>query len=169
MSKRFGRNQKRKLKTEVVGLKNQVSGLTKDKDWYYKNTSQYKQALDDIRGYLGKYFSGLPPQELSVLEDHICFDSFRIAAHSFHKAYHEDPLALADSICQILHLDVASVELFKDKIRGSVHVTLRTNKGDLRYAFAEEVIVGMDQEVLERHLSRVFSQELKKLYNKGTK
>ena len=53
MSKRFGRNQKRKLKTEVVGLQNQVSGLTKDKDWYYKNTTQYKQALDDIRGYLG--------------------------------------------------------------------------------------------------------------------
>lgn len=168
MSNRFGRNQKRKLKAEMTSIKAEVVELRRSCDNSGDEVFYMRGVFEELRQKLGRYFSGLPAQELMILKDEVDPNFFHMVMERYNPwIFERAAYEMRDGVGTILDLHVASAEVFKDDMGRQHHVYLKTPAGRVGYAFTPQVIEDMPAEQLARHVSFILAGKLKTLYPKG--
>lgn len=164
MSRRFGRQQKRKMRAQIAELESQ---LAQSQGW----VNHHKEAADLLRSrnyklerainltarVLGDRFIALPPQEIPVrsVEPY-----FRVPmAPQFVPEFltHASPEEYCHRI-QDLKTTMVSAEL--DQFRSCIHVALRTPAGEYRYATTLEALATMPEPYLIEHLAEQFAKTI---------
>jgi len=168
MSKCFGRNQKRKMKAEMTSLKAEVLELRLSCNRNSNEVFYMRGVFEELRQKLGRYFSGLPAQELMIFKDEVSPNFFRMIMERYNPwPFDRASSEMIGGVSTILDLHVASAEVFKDYLGRQHHIYLKTPEGKVGYAFTPQVIGDMTSEQLARHVSFILAGKLKTLYPKG--
>lgn len=121
MSKRFGRNQKRKMREAIT----QAEAKVKDKNQEVLHLQKTHRANADAvaltEQILGEYFAGLPAKTLEMEHDQ---DFVRLHCVKMPQAFHsfcgnENAASLIE---KLLILDTVKMEVYREDLRGAVLV-----------------------------------------------
>lgn len=143
MSKRFGRNQKRRMKQEIEGL----SALAQ---WRADNVQELQGRLMEFLGVikltadvLGRHFCTLPPQVVQSrrLDRHLVYRLAKPMEFNMARFEAENPRHLTYSVADALHeLDVYEVEMQTNKLADQVHVRINGPRDECYgYALSAEM------------------------------
>lgn len=128
MSKRFGRNQKRRLREQVQTLQLQLGNDRYSRDHQSRTQQLQRKALDRVSALLGRHFVALDAPTLPGQFD----PGHTLRLPSYRPA---QPLWLADydhaaaTFNQILELEAVATEAELDKLRDMVHCRVKTPIG----------------------------------------
>lgn len=142
MSKRFGRNQKRKLLEQVKEAK--AWGHEANEGWKMANAliSRQRGIIDDQRNVielveeiLGKNFIGLPPEEIEVAKN---LDKIRFPASRREARFRFDA-DVTMQVCEtLLELEKSGMDGFIDRMSREVHFRWKSPEGECGYMVAPE-------------------------------
>ncbi|MBV7502059.1 hypothetical protein [Achromobacter sp. ACM05] len=157
MSKRYGRNQKRRARERIAQLE---AARVSDQGLLThvrRELSNAEQVIDHARKVLGNDVA-LPPIERGYHPNPLGGD-FRMAEQkrSFACSYENSPMFLENKVIQLRQL-LARIE-FRDSPR-AVHFYVRLDDGNVAYAIDERAFMQMRPEELEATLLGPISREL---------
>ena len=137
MSKRFGKNQKRKFATEVETLKKQVEHLKRDLIASERNRKSDKETIHYVAKIFGQHFAGLEP--MTDIVARVPF-AHRIAEIQFPEfsTYHHDVQLFVDRVLRIIELRPLEFKKTVDQLKRQVHLFLQTPSGEVAYAMSNE-------------------------------
>jgi hypothetical protein len=158
MSKRFGRNQKRKMRATILEQATELRGADRRIKAMAAAQQPMRDALDSVARVLGKHFIALPAAECMVekLPTH-----YRVMAASTPTTtpYSNNDMAMMVS-CSIYELEVARMDSDIDLLRRQVHLRLRMPSGELGYALSAEAMYQMRTQDWQSQLSAMIAFEL---------
>lgn len=157
MSKRYGRNQKRRARERIAQLEAARASDQGLLAHVRRELEDAEQAIDHARKVLGNDVA-LPPIERGYHPNPLGGD-FRVAEQmrSFSCSYENAPVFLEDKIIQMRQL-LSRIE-FRDYPR-AVHFYVRLDDGNVAYAIDERAFMQMGREELEATLLGPISREL---------
>lgn len=158
MSKRFGRNQKRKMRESIAeGEKN-----LKDKNQEIKHLKYLNQANADAvaltEQILGEYFAGLPAKTFEMGHDQ---DFVRLHSMSMPQSFHnfngnESARSLTE---KLMILDTVKMEVYRKELREAVVIEGGMPKGPY-VAMSIDATKFMPEYAIEQLLARQFIPHL---------
>lgn len=167
MSKRFGRNQKRKLKQELENQKEALKMANGLNDYLSKNNNKNVDMLQNVRRVLGEYTALLDPQtqniEASPRSDLI--ELARVARNQNMFAYPGDQ-AIND---YSLHRDVLYLLNFvkhDDPLNLATHLEFRYKDGKVGYAISEQAMQNLPEDYLAGQIANEMAKMLVQNYRK---
>jgi len=157
MSKRYGRNQKRRARERIAQLETARANDQGLLAHVRRELEDAEQVIDHARKVLGNDVA-LPPIERGYHPNPLGGD-FRMAeqTRSFPCSYENAPMFLEDKIIQMRQL-LSRIE-FRDYPR-AVHFYVRLDDGNVAYAIDERAFLQMGREELEATLLGPISREL---------
>lgn len=146
MSKRFGRNQKRRMQHEIDCLTNHQENLQRSIYMADGLAREIRRELDDTRRtirqvayVLGETFIGLPVKSTHIER---LMDRYRIAKHdamhSFERAISEPRIAMEMTHVMTEALQGNRLEFARDQLRNMTHMRYVTPRGEWEYAISED-------------------------------
>ena len=170
MSKRFGRNQKRKINLQLAAVKSisaRIAGnLDRSEEQRRGQRAEIVQLEESIKltaAILGDAFIGLPPEsyDMRVLRERFG-NEFLI--HKQGKAeFHVTsmPVTVAASFVETcLHLPIMDTKVFLDKLVNQVHVRLEFEGKHLTYAVSLDALKGAPKEYIVQRVSKELARSL---------
>lgn len=152
MSKRFGRNQRRKLREQAENLSAALlreQGILRHQSGIIE---RQKESLEAVASTLGSYFSGLPAKTLEV--DQLLRQIRLPAPIPLGKLAFRPSEEVEQIVRHAMHvLDCMAPEHVLDDLRGCMHVKVRTKHGDAAYAVSDMAVRNTPRELLIRQLS----------------
>lgn len=149
MSKRFGRNQRRRMRAEVENLK---QAMQMDRALLRRQRSTIErqaEVITRVSDILGEHFAGLEPKDMQVNEIRDIPMPVRRGAEIF--AFTNGPIeGLAE---QLVMLESIAPEIGVDPLQQRMHVYLRTRRGDVAYGITEEAMMSMPRQHLVKHIA----------------
>jgi len=155
MSKRFGRNQRRRLLQQVEILQ-ATSKLEKGLlDHQRTIINLQRRVIERVRHVIGPNFAGLDPETIEA----VGHDGFvrlpRLTnVHSFESMSSLNQVVNLESIIHQLEVMQPSLEL--DRLRGMVHVRVLSPSRQAAYACNEQALSGLGR----RHAAELIAREL---------
>ena len=167
MSKRFGRNQKRRLKREIENLENSLHTHVDSAKWMRDRLNVCEDTIRLTAEVLGKHFCTLPPKTIASLGlDNLLVYRMSKRVEFPTAMYEADNLKnLACSVQNAVHeLDMYAVEMRTYQVRDMVHVRINGPR-DERYAYA--LSGEMKHRYPKQRLIEQVSRELAELMVRG--
>lgn len=146
MSRRFGRNQRRRAREREAALQLQLIGLTMQRDRQARRIAELTRTIDDVEMCLGPHFAGLPPRE--------------VAASRFGLKDFSQPSFL------MVARGGMPVEMLPMSIESEVdpqhflHVRLYLGDGSAAYCVSKRAIIRMPARVIASRIAEEFSYHL---------
>lgn len=154
MSKRFGRNQKRKMQEQIDTLNeanDMCMGLTR---WLSNELNITKNEINEAKVILGSMSSALPAEEI-YMENNT--DTILIPDKRVPLTYSTtDTFQIAKNIP--LHVLASSVS--KDKINNSIHTRVKFKDGSVGYAISNEAFMTTPKDFLIQRISQEIAHQL---------
>lgn len=173
MSRRFGRQQKRRMRAEIAQLADAESSLRDALHMQAGLTShirqkldQYRSQLSDVAGVLGENFIALDPQMLKRTLDQV--DNMRMPAPCSMMDYLT--LMKAEARCGNMRMteEIIEMVLFSgryqfDEVMRQMHFVVKCNKPgmEIAYAVSESAIRSHDPNELADNITRILRQGIK--------
>lgn len=154
MAKRFGRQQKRKLKQQIEDQQKQIRHL----EAISQETRFYKSAVDDVAYVLGKHFAGLPPKTISVSRS---IESLA-GRYSMYKsqfspeAFTKPPTELVVELKAVVRdlSVISSLKPVRTALQDCTHVRLRAGNQQYGYAVTDEMMGMFPRDYLKERIAR---------------
>jgi len=161
MSKRFGRNQKRRLKAQIQSLSEAVVKLEAQKIHLEKLGARNRQLVEDTANLLGHHILTMPPQELDFGE-HFSAPFIQLATNTTETLYTDTCLPPTDRLSRLLPLIELDVNLRPDASRNLLtHYTVfYGGEAKASYAFNPEALSRMPAELIAKNLAQYFLTQL---------
>lgn len=169
MSKRFGRQQKRRMREEIERLEARAAWLERDLYHLREISRESRRAVELTASILGRYFVGLPvcPIESPSLSDL----AGRIEMDSGHR--YVDPGAFVQDFSgvspteltyAIQELTVIGMEAHLNRISGMMHARITFDDHPIGYAIDKKALLSLPPKVACRMISEqvvpLLAQEL---------
>lgn len=161
MSRRFGRQQKRKMRAQIADLERANAGLQSAYDLNIGLTKHLSRSLNEMRetfsnleGVLGPYFIGLPPKVVSVREIH---DVYQMPELSRAPIKPWDGRDLNDLEYKVHALENTMLESEYRAMLGYMHVRLNGPAGDFAYSTTRQALMRMPKDMLISRLAQEFA------------
>ncbi len=164
MTKRFGRNQKRKMKAEIDSLNKTVE----HKDKSIKNQKEYyrglERAVEETTDILGAYFAGLPPKDMAVADKNFLDYGLRVVSKEINLAEYTHNNFIAEKTQTLTRtLDVLRLMPSRiDEVRDMVHFKAVYGREPIGYAIDRETIKRMPKHISVDNISRSLADFLVK-------
>lgn len=158
MSKRFGRNQKRKLSAQLAALQKEVNTLQKSVCELKKQNQLEKECIQLTQEVIGEYFPSLIPKKMALRENLPFTLSLMQGSDRFQTG--TDDLMFA--MHQLRGLEYTARV---DKLRNMLYVRVETPKGEtvaFNYNFQQ-----LPDHIIEQILKRDFVPMLVKQIKRG--
>lgn len=150
MSKRFGRNQRRKLAIENKSIKKELVDLKSMLKSVSNRNKQLEQIMDDTRRVLGNYFCTFDPTVVSCNND--VYNYYNISK-DYESLQYENNL----NDYQKLSFDIQTLAVMKPvvikKLKGITHIKLAYGNNNFGYAISDEMIRYMPRDILIEKIS----------------
>lgn len=160
MSKRFGRNQKRRMQQQIDSGATTVQFMRGQQQMLSKTLADQRGVIEGVAVVLGKHFVGLPPETIQVREIRSQFGLPMPIALDVTRLYSQAQLTdFVDMSCYML--DVYRSELKADQLNGSAHAYLRSNHGELAYSISQPGLRNIDKRDLAVHIAKSFAEHIK--------
>lgn len=163
MSKRFGRNQKRKMRAEIEMHKDQIDYLQKRAEYLYEKGKQNADSVEIMYELFGKYFIAFPPE--SEFTNHYVIDrgKFPLSVYKHHDTkWVVDDQIVSDTVNHFLNLDVVKLDSFEEFMGGMKHTVLKLKLGGDYKQFYAISPMAMSQ-MNEQRISQLILSMCKKL------
>ena len=138
MSKRFGRNQKRRMKQEIEGLSAVLQRCAKNEQRLQGFVTEYLYAIKLTADVLGRHFCTLPPEVIKAhrLDRSLVYRMAKPMEFPMVRMEADDMKHLTYSVADaVRELDMYRAELRTDKLADQVHVRIHGPR-DEGYAYA---------------------------------
>lgn len=173
MSKRFGRNQLRKLRQQVAAMASDVQRMDTARQMAEalaahigRKNRELEKMFQDTRKVLGNHFCSFPPSEFAL--DRIPpVLMLPLATRLDATSIYTTESIVRDIACATQYLDVILTSVEMDKIRAATHVRVTSGYHDqFGYALSREARMMMPKDVmierLSSELAHIMAQEFKK-------
>jgi hypothetical protein len=169
MSKRFGRNQKRALKAELMKAQQDNAAMEKRMRIAINSTAPMRDALDHVARTLGKHFIGLPPIENHVrtLERRYGMPRAALVDDLKYMAGNNEMAAMLSIAMD--YLEVVSMGHVIDELRQEMHLRLRLPDGQVAYAVSLQGMQKMRTEDWAREISHIVAGQMAQYIIQGKK
>lgn len=158
MSKRFGRNQKRRLITQLQEVESAIEncriGAERDSRLYREKTARYQQYFEDTARILGNDF--IAERRQMGIDDH----QVRSGQMRMHKMLHLDPASFMSpmDVAQTVAITVQELEFNGkqvriDELRGQIMIRYSTPHGDAGIALSADAWMRTPVEIIAREIS----------------
>lgn len=161
MSKRFGRNQKRKMRESLAAQEKQLNNLQRDLDYSRNQNRMERECLEMTRDLLGDYFPTLMPKTRDV--NHLPLEM--LASPGYQMDYMPNNAYNLTATVHALHGIEYSAEI--DKLREMMYIRVYTpNGGTVAYNWQFRKLPSHVMErILERDLVPMLVDEIKRGLN----
>lgn len=167
MSKRYGRNQKRKARERIASLQETLVMEAALRASLQRDRARLQSVLDRALRVLPRLTTALPPQDLTTRLRETT-SSFQMSAQ---RPVPQDVLN-RDSTTQIetLHILLTHIEAAPqpDRLGRAMHCRVQLRDGRWAYAISDEALATMPPEDLERdlmlELAQQFAREFREAY-----
>jgi hypothetical protein len=168
MSKRFGRNQKRKLKKEIEELKNTIevgrklcNNAMKHNEVLTLRVQRLDRSIKDIASILGKNFAGLNANDIRI-DSKFLPKIFQVVVpdrfdNNLDSMMSED---IATGVMQLLNLPVITGEVM-NSLMGDIHFILESENGHVGYAISRETLSRMPIDYLTNKIAKIMAVKYK--------
>lgn len=137
MSKRFGRNQRRKMREEIADLKVEVDQCER----LLSELAMYRDVANRTAEVLGNYFISLPAETMGVNRIPYYFN-FPNPLPAMPVRPWEYPAQMMESLNYIESTIMAGETTF-DNLRGQMHIKFSSNCGQVAYAVSRNAFSNM--------------------------
>lgn len=141
MSKRFGRNQRRKMREEIADLKIEVDQCERLLSGVRSELAMYRDVANRTAEVLGNYFISLPAETMGVNRIPYYFN-FPNPMPAVPVRPWEYPAQMMESLNYIESTIMAGETTF-DNLRGQMHVKFSSNCGQVAYAVSRNAFSNM--------------------------
>jgi len=159
MSKRFGRNQRRRAKAAL--LKETYRAITAEESLILvsRRARSLQEQLGDVSQILDKHFTGFDPIEIRAYDmDRIRIQKLESIGASIIGG--ASPMEMMPYYVHELHC--MTTEVLDDAFGDSVHVRVRHQEtGQLGYAITKRALMEMPEEVFISRVSREMAMQLR--------
>ena len=149
MSKRFGRNQRRKMRKRIEHL---------ESDNRLKSTlmQRNQRIVEDVARILGRYFVGLDPefQEIKYIDQ--MFPGWRAMVKRDH--FNPGPIPMGEFVEMIL--PVLRGSRFIDDLRQQMHIRFVYDGTEVGYALDRQALLNMPRDLAIRNLAEAMARQL---------
>ena len=146
MSKRFGRNQKRKLSAQLAALQKEVNTLQKSVCELKEQNQLEKECIQLTQEVIGEYFPSLVPKKVALRENL----PFALSLMQTRDRFQTETDDLMFAIHQLRGLEYTAQV---DKLRNMLYVRVETPKGEtvaFNYNFQQ-----LPDHIIEQILKRI--------------
>lgn len=149
MSKRYGRQQKRKAREEIQKLSGQVRSAARSIEYFRSETQRLGQEIINAARILPKDTIVLPPKKYVVghiehgFERHVA-----VPESSYHRSFKEE---VESSIERVVMFNSSLKDVHKQWDR-MVHFVLTTSRGDLQYNLSYDAIDEIPADILAEYV-----------------
>ncbi|XKX17624.1 hypothetical protein MVUOKPPV_CDS0227 [Klebsiella phage phi1_175008] len=163
MSKRFGRNQKRKMRESLAAQEKQLNNLQRDLDNSRNENRMERECLQMTCDLLGEYFPTLMPQTREVP-----YGSFSVPSYGL---FNPTPYEMRERIMKMeltLHrLESIEYDIEVDKLREMLYLRVYTpNGGSVAYNWQFRKLPShIMEQILQRDLVPMLVEEIKRGLN----
>lgn len=133
MSRRFGRNQRRKAREHIEALELSRKYYQKQSSEAHERKAQLEDCVQAIAEILGSNFVGLPPELVEVMHGGPVRVHRMDAPAPWNSSWDAMPTAIKSTV---EHLQLFEMSTQLERLRGLMHVQVRTPSGQT-YAMAE--------------------------------
>lgn len=157
MSKRFGRNQRRKLQAQIAEVRDAHSLDRALISYQRESLRRVEQTLERIRQMFGKHFSGLDAVTLPL-----CTGKVPPSINVIDLGARDLAATLDYNLAKLNYhsLTCSQVKLRIDEMTGQRHVRVATAAGEVAYAFSPTAFRGMPQGEIIQILATSMAQHL---------
>ncbi|AMM43534.1 hypothetical protein [Escherichia phage EC_OE_11] len=158
MSKRFGRNQKRKLSAQLAALQKEVNTLQKSVCELKEQNQLEKECIQLTQEVIGEYFPSLVPKKVALRENL----PFALSLMQTRDRFQTETDDLMFAMHQLRGLEYTAQV---DKLRNMLYVRVETPKGEtvaFNYNFQQ-----LPDHIIEQILKRDFVPMLVKQIKRG--
>ena len=159
MSRRFGRNQKRAMREALASQGKDLEFMRRQRDGAIANQRPMREALDRVACVLGPHFFGLPVVSQIVGRIEQEYRIPHVQALNFIQP--NELAALVEH--SITTLQAVKTRGVVDKLRGTTHLRLRTNAGDVAYAISDSAMECASIDDLVPEVAYMLASELRRL------
>ena len=167
MGKRFGRNQKRKLKSEIETLKQQLQGFKftlKSQNEFLKIEKQKSASLEGVVGFtaevLGKNFISLPAKD-TITHYANAADNLRVMLPDREGYRYSQPLKIADTVKNcVAELELHKAQACFDDLYNMVHMRYHSPEGEVRYSMSRMAWENLSNDALLNILHKEISRSM---------
>jgi hypothetical protein len=167
MSKRFGRNQKRKLMMQLemqsIGVEMHLALVAEQR----ATIGMLRTTISDVAHILGPNFVGLPAVSRAVSE---LRDRYRMPTNmrmSDVMATLDDRDASSLMTMAVFDLENHRADGVLDQLRDCVHINLVHGSGKACYSISREALRRVDADQLARHYAPMIAREMAELVKRG--
>lgn len=164
MSRRFGRQQKRKMRAQIADMETRISNLQEALAMQQGLSRNMSSRLDEMRGtfnvlerVLGPYFIGLPPKQVEVREIYDVYQIPGLFSPSPKMWDTDDQIELEH---KVYSLETTMLNAEYRKLRGCMHVRLSGPAGRFAYSTTREALYMVPKDDLIRRLSQEFAMAM---------
>lgn len=167
MGKRFGRNQKRKLKSEMEVLKQQLQGCEfalQSQNEFLKLEKQKNEVLYETVNLtaevLGKNFISLPAKD--IVTDYVnAVDNLRVMLPNREEYRYSQPLKLANTVKDcVAELELHKAQACFDDLYNMVHMRYHSPEGEVRYSMSRMAWENLSNDALFSILHKEISRSM---------
>lgn len=160
MSKRYGRQQKRKAREALAKIEGANKALAKRVEWLEYNRTYTEHVVSDMTKVFGKYFAGLAPKVINQFNTSPDFWEI-VEQKDYDSVPLEQSARFVDECLHILRLPCMKVHL--DYFKGMQHVVLSYNNKRVAYAVDPRMFELYPREVVGgavREMSKLMFESL---------
>lgn len=175
MSKRFGRNQKRRMRSEIARLEVEKLSIQDRSDELEErnanleiahimdsellksmshNLSEMRKAMSTFESVVGPYFIGLPPKVNRVDKIH---DVYHIPSTTRFSTKVWDSRDISELSFKVHSLETTMLDAEYKELLGRMHIRLNGPAGDYAYATTTEALMMIPKSDLIERLSKEFA------------
>ena len=163
MSKRFGRQQKRKMREAIASAERGKELLKKRVDFVLSERAELRRTVDDVANILGAHFIGLEPETREI--EHLQFlarGCYEVGVRSNVSAVNYNATAIQMSTMEFARwvLPILSGSSMQDELRNRDHYRFVYDGKQVGYAIERCEIDRMPLEVLQRRIATEMSNML---------
>lgn len=147
MSRRYGRNQRRRARAHVAELEAQAAELQHQASSARFEANTYRWQVADVREVLGPHFMGLPPQMLGP---------------EIWRLYELDRALLPGPADDVIEVRAMTYETVFDSTKPPhyMHFLVRLAGGEVAYAISSAALRNAPAEVVARQIGRQLATQL---------
>lgn len=157
MSKRFGRNQKRRMRNEIQLLQSLDSMSEQISKANHELIRQQAIVICRVGDILGLHFAGLPAK---VMPSEFADGVVRLPAMRRTSSFSSIGGQADDLSCMLDAFEVIRPEISRDKLSKKMHVYLRNRRGDVAYALTEDAMYGIPKQHLADQIAKITADYL---------
>lgn len=170
MSRRFGRNQKRKMRAEIAHVMEREAKLSeaywREQDLMVrmsKDNEQLRETINLTEKVLGAYFATLPPKTLEVNEEIDMPENYhRMDYPRMSLTGLWDRSAPLEAKLHFIDAAVMNGETWVDELKKQMHISFRSPAGEVRYGFSPNAFNNIPRERVVTYIAENMAEFLTK-------